>query len=944
MVNEEVLYVEDYQYLLRGARGKHIRDICPFCNERRSNKKDKCLSIEVATLAYYCHYCNAKGYMRSRMNDTLSKDQRIFKPKKMAYVKPQPKDKSREGKFGESFLAYFKGRGISEKTLVEAKITQEVEYIPQEGKKCGCIAFNYYVGDELINIKHRSRNKNFKLVSGAKLVPYNINSIAPEAYEEGEEKSCIYVEGECFDDKASILTESGWKLFKDLKVGEKVAQYDKGEISFVEPLKYIRKEYNGELVRYKNKRNSYYSMTTPNHNLLCVRDGVERKVKACDITSTIGVVRSGVINNEGLDISDDELRLFCAISADFTIRESGDLYAAFKKERKVKRIREILDSLGIKYSDNIDARQYHSIFIRRGHGILCSKDFPMDWIGKLSYRQMNLILDEVIYWDGNLVKGRTMKEYNSNRYNNIVFIQTLCHLTNKRSTICKRHNELGEWYKCTIIQNPSTFVRPSEREDVNYNGFVYCVKVPSGCIVVRQNDLINITGNCDVLAYIEAGFHHVVSVPNGASTNLEYLDDFIDSHFDKLDTIYVSVDNDKKGLECRAELLRRFGDEKCKIVDYPKPCKDINEVLMQYGKEAVSKCVETAKEAAPEGLKSLEDVEDEVDYIFEHGFEKGATIGVRSIDNILSFKTGLLHIVTGVPSHGKSFMLNDLVIRLNIIHGWKAAFFSPEFYPVSHHIAQTLESLGGKRFSSDNYNRSTYEEMKDYLCKNFFFIDPNDTDINSVMERARYLIKKRGIKVLVIDPFNALTDKERKSQKQDEYISEFLQKIRWFGRKYDVAIFLVMHPVKLIKLENGLYPVCDLYACKGASEINDKADVGLTVWRNKDEDYAELHVTKMKFRNLGKLGHATLKFNINNGRYVEIEEVEDLKSRGVDIKSMPIEWDNSNWVLNKINSSANQTNLVFPEPTPQPNEEMTDQEYLSQDMPFGFGFGGEAPF
>ena len=607
----DVLYIEDFQYLLSSGR-KRVRSICPFCNERRSNKKDKCLSIDTETGAYYCHYCNAKGYFKSRLEETLSRDIKPFKPRKMSYTKPKEKDKDKEQVFADGFLQYFKERGISKETLIEARVTQEAEFMPQVGRKIGCMAFNYYLDGELINIKHRTRSKDFKLVSGAKLIPYNIDSIASETYEEGEEKFCLYVEGEI-----------------------------------------------------------------------------------------------------------------------------------------------------------------------------------------------------------------------------------------------------------------------------------------------------------DALTYIECGFKHVVSVPNGASTNLEYLDDFIDSHFDKLDCIYISVDNDKKGIECRNELIRRFGSEMCKLVEYPKPCKDINEVLVQYGKNAVCECVKNAKDCKIDGIQELVDVEAALDDIFEHGFEKGATFGIPKLDEILSIKTGLLHIITGVPSHGKSFMLNYLLIRLNIIHGWKVAFFSPEFYPVSHHIAQTIETYGGKRFSKDNYDMATYEKMKEYLCRNMFFIDPNDCDINSVMERAKYLIRKKGIKVLVIDPFNSLVDKERKNQKQDEYISDFLQKLRWFGRKYDIAIWLVMHPVKLQKLENGQYPVCDLYNCKGASEINDKADVGITVWRNKEEEYVELHITKMKFRNLGKNGHATFKFNINNGRYVDIADADDLKRKGIDIPTMHVEWDNENYILKKLRSNNPKTMFEF---------------------------------
>lgn len=622
--DKDILYVEDFYPILAGKRGQ-IKTFCPFCREARSNKRDRSLSVNTETLAYHCHYCDAKGYLKSKMNDTLAQDQRYFKPQPKVFVKPKPKEPNKESRFHDSLLEWFKGRGISEQTLLDAKITEEIEYMPQCKAKKGCIAFNYYLDDELINVKYRTREKDFKLVSGAQLIPYNINSIAQESYQDGEEKAAIIVEGEM-----------------------------------------------------------------------------------------------------------------------------------------------------------------------------------------------------------------------------------------------------------------------------------------------------------DALTYLECGYTHVVSVPNGANKNLEYLDDFIDSHFEPLDVIYISTDNDRKGVEVRQELIRRFGQDKCRVIDYPSPCKDINEVLMQYGKDAVKKCVEEYTELKMEGIQELVDVESNLDFIFNNGLQKGATVGIPSLDKILSFKTGMLNIVTGVPSHGKTFALNYLLARLNLLHGWKIAFFSPEFYPVSTHIAQVIETLGGQRFSSKNYTKAVYDVMKEYMCKNFFWIDPDDCDVNSVMERAKYLIRKKGIKALVIDPFNALTDKTKKNQKQDEYISDFLQKLRWFSRRYDCACFLVLHPTKLVKLENGLYPVCDLYNCKGASEIFDKADIGLTVWRNEPEDYAEIHVTKIKFRHLGEKGKAAFKFNIQNGRYVEIADPDELRRQGVDIRTMPVSWDNSNYILAKLNNQEGQVSFVLPSVEPQSNEFATN--------------------
>ena len=267
-------------------------------------------------------------------------------------------------------------------------------------------------------------------------------------------------------------------------------------------------------------------------------------------------------------------------------------------------------------------------------------------------------------------------------------------------------------------------------------------------------------GEMDALTYIECGYKHVISVPAGANTNLEWIDDFVESHFDKLSVIYISVDNDSKGTEAKNELIRRFGAEMCKVVEYPKPCKDINEVLVKYGREKVKECITNAVDVKISGIQGVYDVESGLDDLFHNGLRRGVMINEPNTDKILSFNTGMLIVVTGIPTHGKTFMLNYILIRLNIIHDWKVAFFSPEFFPVENHIVQVIETLGGKRFNSQNYGNQEYELLKEYVSKNFFWIDPNDTDINSVLDRGKYLIRKKGIKAFVIDPFNALTDKE----------------------------------------------------------------------------------------------------------------------------------------------------------------------------------------
>ncbi|KAK9670985.1 hypothetical protein QE152_g41055, partial [Popillia japonica] len=84
---------------------------------------------------------------------------------------------------------FAKQRGIPASVLIEAGVTSTEEYMPQTRRKELCICFNYYEGDRLVNTKYRDLDKNFKLIAGAELIPYNLNGIFGQP-------ECIITEGE----------------------------------------------------------------------------------------------------------------------------------------------------------------------------------------------------------------------------------------------------------------------------------------------------------------------------------------------------------------------------------------------------------------------------------------------------------------------------------------------------------------------------------------------------------------------------------------------------------------------------------------------------------------------------------------------------------------------------------------------------------------------------
>ena len=382
-----------------------------------------------------------------------------------------------------------------------------------------------------------------------------------------------------------------------------------------------------------------------------------------------------------------------------------------------------------------------------------------------------------------------------------------------------------------------------------------------------QKECIVTEGEMDALSFYEIGFHNVVSVPNGANANLEYLDDFIEEYFDDKETIYIASDTDTKGVLLKDELLRRFGAERCRILDYGQDCKDANEVLMKYGAAALKKCLSEAPEVKLEGVFTVSDFESNLDALFEHGMQKGATIGLENLDRLISFETKRICVVTGIPGSGKSEFIDQIAERLNMRYGWKFAYFSPENAPLEYHASKLIEKFTGQHFDRQHLTLPAYRQIKEYLNTNFFFISPKeDYRLDTILEKARFLVRRRGIKCLVIDPYNRLED-ESDGHNETKYISKQLDRLTNFAQRNDVMVILMAHPTKQSKNKDGVIEAPTLYDISGSAHFYNKTDFGIVVHRNRIDNTVEVHVQKVKFRHLGECGTALFKYNLNNGRY-----------------------------------------------------------------------------
>lgn len=395
--------------------------------------------------------------------------------------------------------------------------------------------------------------------------------------------------------------------------------------------------------------------------------------------------------------------------------------------------------------------------------------------------------------------------------------------------------------------------------------------------IANCNSCVIVEGEMDVLSLHEAGIKNVVSVPNGATlgnNNLDYLDNCVDYFLD-MEKIVIAVDNDEAGQALQSELIRRLGAEVCYIADF-NPLKDANEYLIKYSKEDLAEVICKAKPVPLENVTTFRDIEDDVIDFVENGFKPGYQIGLTNFDEIFSTYTGQFITVTGIPSSGKSDWVDQMCVGYNRNYGWKTAYASPENTPTYLHAHKLVRKLWNGMPSKHDVGTETWNNVTEHVNDNFFFIDMERYSLDAVLKKGAELVKRKGIKCLVIDPYNKVRDLAGNQSDVNMYTMEYLTKIEIFAKKYDVLVIIVAHPTKMYKDQNGKIEEPTMYNIKGGGEWYDASYHGLLVHRNYELKTVKVKVLKVKFQNLGENGaEANFRWEANSGLYQPIPDIDE---------------------------------------------------------------------
>ena len=393
--------------------------------------------------------------------------------------------------------------------------------------------------------------------------------------------------------------------------------------------------------------------------------------------------------------------------------------------------------------------------------------------------------------------------------------------------------------------------------------------------IVGHEYCVIVEGEMDVAALYEAGITNAISVPNGATlgtNNLDYLDSCID-YFEGMDNIIIATDTDDAGLALQTELIRRLGSEVCKTATF-EDCKDANEYLVKYGKEKLVSRITGAKPVPLENVTTFRDHENEVIDFVNNGFKPGFQIGLDNFDDVFSTYTGQFITVTGIPSSGKSDFVDQMCIGYNANYGWKTAFASPENKPNFLHAHKLMRKVWGGMPVKADVNTERWNNVANHVNDNFYHIDMERYSLESVLAKGAELVKRKGIKCLVIDPFNKVRATTANDNDINKYTMEYLMQIEIFAKKHDVLVIIVAHPTKMYKNDKGIIEVPTMYNIKGGGEWYDASYHGLVVHRNYLNKTVMVKVLKVKFQNLGENGaECHFKWNPDSGGYIPHEQV-----------------------------------------------------------------------
>lgn len=303
----------------------------------------------------------------------------------------------------------------------------------------------------------------------------------------------------CLTGAHEVLTPEGWVRLDtwDERVAPIMQWHSDSTLSFVRASKVVH-EHIGQIVEIDNVR--VRLAATPDHRVVYRSSTgavIERSAQTLVTSRMSSIPTHGVFDENESERSDAELRFLVALAADGTVNANGAISFGFKKSRKIVRLREILDDVGCAYREVVSPSGVTHFYIKSSDREEWMVKGYSSWVLDLSHDQALVVLDELEHWDGTRHPKSSAVVFCTSKKVEAEWVATLAHIHGKTVSVNRYKNRWDVYFK---HPGSSSHITPSKDVSVSeFSGLVYCPQVPTGIFLVRYQDRIHVTGNCQNL-------------------------------------------------------------------------------------------------------------------------------------------------------------------------------------------------------------------------------------------------------------------------------------------------------------------------------------------------------------------------------------------------------------------------------------------------------------
>lgn len=407
----------------------------------------------------------------------------------------------------------------------------------------------------------------------------------------------------------------------------------------------------------------------------------------------------------------------------------------------------------------------------------------------------------------------------------------------------------GEWSKGFTQISPTKPCAPYGIDSIND------LRPEAG--IIRQ--IIITEGEKDRLTLMSCGFPYVLSVANGAATNIAESHEAFEEWILQAEDIVICGDSDRPGRMLVKSLINQY-PTRAKVASLPSGKKDISEVYEAFGRDEVARIISEAKPANEGDVYDLEENADEVLDILMGNYDHGYEVGMGKLTDSIFHPTsdGGLIILTGRPNSGKTDFLNCMMAHLMYNCNKRVAFFSFEKPIKGKHVREIARiALGVENTETMDGNESPEEaRLVNRHALKFLMSHMVDFDTKSRLPDSKYITelaesemrkKKQKIDFLVIDPYVFINVTEGGSRATEtEKVKLMLTRLQQWSRAHHVWTVVVAHPRIQYKDGHEAFPPLDLYSIAGSAQWANLADYLLTVTRvNKPQEGKTYSIVEM---------------------------------------------------------------------------------------------------